>query len=48
MSAFQQRRWNWPACGYVMLFNSQRLEPSDAKTLIQGMTEEEEAARDDG
>jgi hypothetical protein len=34
-------------CGHVLLFNSERLEPSSSKSLVQGLTEEQEAALDD-
>ncbi|MCU1676315.1 MAG: hypothetical protein JWM93_1073 [Frankiales bacterium] len=33
-------------CGYVLLFDSERLEPSNSRTLVVGMTEDEEAALD--
>jgi uncharacterized Zn finger protein len=31
-------------CGHVLLFNSERLEPSSTKSLVVGMSDEEEEA----
>jgi len=35
------------ACGHVLLFNSERLEPSSTKSLVQGLGDEDEAALDE-
>ncbi|MFF1822261.1 hypothetical protein ACFVWG_33455 [Kribbella sp. NPDC058245] len=34
-------------CGHVLLFNSERLEPSSTKSLVLGLTQEEEDALPD-